>query len=65
LQPFLAATFDFPTFFTQAFKAAPLFHSLAVFEQISLLFCDLLWIALKLDIFSYPSSYADTMKTDL
>jgi len=30
---FLAATFDFPTFFTQAFKAEPLFHSLAVFEH--------------------------------
>jgi len=33
LQSFLAATFDFPTFF-RLFKAAPLFHSLAVFEAV-------------------------------
>jgi len=30
LQPLLAATFDFPTFLSN--KAAPLLHSLAVFE---------------------------------
>jgi len=30
LQPFLAATFDFPS--PRLFKAVPLFHSLAVFE---------------------------------
>jgi len=32
LQPFLAATLDFPTFSPRLFKASLLFHSLAIFE---------------------------------
>ena len=43
----MAATFDFTTFFTQAFKATPFFHSLAVFVWIYILY---------IYIFSAPST---------
>jgi len=59
----------FPNFSHPGFliKAAPLFHSLAVFEQISLLFCNLMsaYGLPEVWYFSDPSSYTDTKKTDL
>ena len=38
---FLTATFDFTTYFTQAYKVAPFFHSLAVLVWIFIAFCTL------------------------
>ena len=52
---FLAATFDFTTFFTQAFyKAAPFFYSLAVF----------VWIVYT-DMYSHAHVYTVILRKQL